>query len=435
MTAGLFVVALLVLSLEAASSPFEADEADYVATSRYFGYLFLQHDVTRPEWDSNHWTRTQPPMTRYVVGAWLTIRGYDLEKLNQPYVSSASSFEVNRQKGRVPSDDALAAARQPMVLLGAGAIALLYPLGVLLAGPLGGLFAVALALTSPFLRYTLVHAWAEAPLAFLLLLSALLAALGVRRLVSGGSVIRWGVGLGLALGLMSATKLTGLVGLPIVAVVAGAVLLCRWCTAAADSATDRSPSPDSAASSIARDGRQHLVIGSALAIAVMLLTFVAVNPYLWRGPNVGLAGMLEERQREMTDQQEQWPEFAVYGVGDRLWHTIVGSTRVGPWAELPLPASIVGLSFGALGVVTAARRAWTPPIDRLTVGTLLLWLLAYLGAIFLGLKLSYPRYFLPSCLLLLPFMGAGAAVLVGYLARRGAGPVGEAPLEQQPAEV
>ena len=36
--------------------------------------------------------------------------------------------------------------------------------------------ATLLALSSPFVRYTLVHTWAEAPLAFFLVLAALLAA-------------------------------------------------------------------------------------------------------------------------------------------------------------------------------------------------------------------------------------------------------------------
>ncbi|MFN8636795.1 MAG: hypothetical protein U0893_23350 [Chloroflexota bacterium] len=424
--AALFLVALVVLSAEAASAGFEADEADYVATSRYFGYLFLQHDVRREEWGSNHWTRTQPPLTRYIVGVWLTARGYDLEKLNQPYVSTASSFEVNRQKGRVPTDDVLAAARQPMVLLGAAAIALLYPLGVLLAGstagPLGasapGLLAVALALTSSFLRYTLVHAWAEAPIACFLLLSACLAAYGARHLATGGSIARWGGGLGLALGLASATKLTGLVGLPIVALAAVFALVMRPghrspppLPRTGEGVGGRGPGQDLL-------GARGVVAGSAVAVVVALAVFVGLNPYLWRGPVSGMAGMLDERQREMTEQQEQWPEFAVYGAGDRLWQTAVGSTRVGPWGEQPLAASVVGLAFGALGLAAAVRRAWPDPLDRLAVLTLVAWLAVYTVAILAGLKLSYPRYFLPSCLLLLPFCGTGAAIILHAVARQ-----------------
>ena len=149
--------------------------------------------------------------------------------MNQPYVSTASSFEVNRQKGRVPTDDVLARARQPMVLFGAAAIALLYPLGLLLGGPLAGLSAVGLALASTFLRYTLVHAWAEAPLSFFLLLAALLAAVGAQKIAGGtGRWWRWGLALGVALGLASATKLTGLVGVLIVVGVAGLLALRAW---------------------------------------------------------------------------------------------------------------------------------------------------------------------------------------------------------------
>src|SRR3954452_14493430 len=200
-TLGIFLLALVVLGVEARGSGFEADEADYVATSRYFGYLVLQHDVTRKEWGSNHWTRTQPPLTRYIVGAWLTAWGYNLETLNQPYVSTASSYEVNRQKGRLPADDVLARSRQPMVLFGAAAIALLYPLGLVLGGPIAGLASAGLALSSGFVRYTLVHTWAEAPLACFLVLAALLASLGIERVRSGRRACPWAVGLGLALGL------------------------------------------------------------------------------------------------------------------------------------------------------------------------------------------------------------------------------------------
>lgn len=404
---GVFLLALAVLAWEAASAPFEADEADYVATSRYFGYLFLQGDVTRDEWGSNHWTRTQPPLTRYVVGAWLTAHGYDLETMNQPYVSTASSYEVNVRKGRVPTDDVLAAARQPMVLFGAGAVVLLYLLGSLAAGPLAGLAAVALALSSSFLRYTLVHAWAEAILAFFLLLGAYLAVVGVRRTVEGGRWLAWGVGLGVALGLASSTKLTGLVGAPILLGVAGLL-------AVVGSRGGRALGP-------AERGR--LLGWAASAVATMALLIVMLNPYLWRGPVSGLVGMLEQRREEMAFQQKQWPEYAVLDLRDRPWLTAVGSTRVGPWGDLPLAAVPIGLGLAALGIAAALRSL----VQQVRAGQgvdpgppmLLAWLAGYTLAIVAGLGLSYPRYFLPACLLLLPFMGAGVVTLLGLVSWTG----------------
>lgn len=393
-----FALSLVVLGLEAIWSPFEADEADYVATSRYFGYLFLQRDVARKEWDSNHWTRTQPPLTRYIVGAWLTAYGYDLETMNQPYVSTASSFEVNRQKGRVPTDDVLARARQPMVILGAGAVALLYLLSALVGGSAVGVVAAALALSSPFMRYTLVHVWAEAPLAFFLLLSALLAAFGLPRLLGGGRTMIWAVALGVALGLASATKLTGLVGIALT--VAGACSLALWL---------RWRRGDGA-------GSQRLIVWAALAATVALAVFVVVNPYLWRGPAAGLRGMIEERRDEMAFQQDQWPEYAVHGWIERPWLTISGSLQVGPLAETPL-AALVNLPLLAIGIAGLVGRIRQTGLAS-PAGMLAGWTLGYFVVIVLGLGLKYPRYFMPTTLLFLPLVALGLVLAMQVVWRR-----------------
>jgi 4-amino-4-deoxy-L-arabinose transferase-like glycosyltransferase len=397
-TIGLFAVALVVLGLEAAWAPFEADEADYVATSRYFGYLFLQRDVARKEWDSNHWTRTQPPLTRYIVGVWLTAYGHDLETMNQPYVSTASSFEVNRQKGRVPTDDVLARARQPMVLLGAGAIALLYPLSLLLGGPTVGLIVAALALSSPFMRYTLVHAWAEAPLAFFLVLSALLAAYGVRRVLSGGRVVFWALALGGALGLASATKLTGLVGVALTLGCGAVMALWLWRQGGNRRAAVR------------------IAAWAAGAAAVALLLFVALNPYLWRGPVSGLQGMLEERRDEMAFQQDQWPEYAVTGWLERPWLTVSGSLQVGPLAETQL-AALVNLPLLVIGLAGLAARVRRDGLAS-PAGMLVGWLLGFFVVVVLGLGLKYPRYFMPTTLLFLPVVALGLVPAVEAIWRR-----------------
>ena len=107
---------------------------------------------------------------------------------------------------------------------------------------------------------------------FFLVLSALLAAYGVQRVLNGGRLLVWGVALGCALGLASATKLTGLVGIGLT-IGCGAVLsLWLWWRLAETMSARR------------------IAAWAAIAAAVALVLFVAVNPYLWRGPVVGLRG-------------------------------------------------------------------------------------------------------------------------------------------------
>ena len=403
LAAGIFLVALGVLAREARVAGFEADEADYTATSRYFGYLFLHGDPWRAEWDGNHWTRTQPPLTRYVVGGWLTLHGYDLAAMNQPYVSTASSFEVNRLKGRVPTDDVLAAARQPMVLLGAGAVALIFALGALLGGPVAGVAAATLALSSGFIRYTFVHAWAEAPLAFFLTLSALLVAVGTGRVARGAPWRGWAVAAGLALGLACATKLTGYVGLLATLAVAGGGAALAWRRAArrtSSAATHEYGAP------VAWLGWGAVVGATALALPILL------NPFLWRGPVTGLAEMVTQRRDEMAAQQVQWPEFAVLAWQERPGLTVVGATRFGPWDDRPrvaVPVNLLLIGAGGAALYLAWRRRASPPGGWPAAVVLIGWLGVYLAAIVGGLGLSYPRYFLPGCLFLLPVAGAGAA--------------------------
>ena len=72
----------------------------------------------------------------------------------------------------------LAAAREPMVPIGAAVAAVLYSLGRFLGGRVAGLGAVGLALGSPLLRHYLPQARSECLLSLWILLGLLLAYLG-----------------------------------------------------------------------------------------------------------------------------------------------------------------------------------------------------------------------------------------------------------------
>jgi 4-amino-4-deoxy-L-arabinose transferase-like glycosyltransferase len=261
-----------------------------------------------------------------------------------------------------------------------------------------------------------VHTWAEAPLACFLVLSALLAAWGIGRAVRGRGAWTGAVGLGLTLGLASATKLTGLVGVAAVVAVGGGLALWLW---------RQRPGLVSA---------RRVLVWSTVAAVVALAVFVAVNPYLWRDPIGGLGGMLEERRDEMAFQQDQWPEYAVTGWAERPWLTVQGSLQLGPFAETPLAAP-VNLPLLAIGLAALLQRIRRRGL-ALPAVSLLAWAAVYAFVIVAGLGLKYPRYFMPTTLLLLPIVGLGLEMVLRAIWRclpRRSGPAGRVSAEPRPS--
>src|SRR5437016_5208386 len=107
---GVVVVSFWVFSSAATTTRFHLDESGALWQSRYFSYLFLERDLTKPEWGDNFVTHTQPMLTRYILGGWLWAHGYDLFKMPRPYVWD-KSLEDNRVTGRVPGEALLRQAR------------------------------------------------------------------------------------------------------------------------------------------------------------------------------------------------------------------------------------------------------------------------------------------------------------------------------------
>ena len=95
----LFAWAFAVFDAARSVVGFHPDESAKIATSRYFGYLFLEGDLDHEAWAGGYFSLTTPPGFRYVLGAGLWLQGHDLGTLNQPYHFS-ETVEQNRREGR-----------------------------------------------------------------------------------------------------------------------------------------------------------------------------------------------------------------------------------------------------------------------------------------------------------------------------------------------
>ncbi len=417
-----FALAATVMLQRATTAGYNTDEGQHIATAGYFELIFLQAQPTGPAWEEIYWTLTQPTIPRYLLGAaiWLSgnplpplnldhriqeARGPNRERFMDPRTFADERRLAEERRVERPRPAVLLAARIPMALLGAGAVALLFLLGRVLAGPVAGLVAALGLLWAPLSLTLLPRAHAEAPLLFFLLLGLYL---GVR---AAGATVRelspdwdssraastWGRGAqaGLATGLAAASKLTALLGLASLGGFAiWSLVARRWTPVAVASSSWR---------------------WSTLAATVGLVVFVAVNPFLWPDPVGRTSAMLQFRGQELVGQralnsEDAVPESLATRAALLLTRTFVGEAPIARRTGLPLDA--------LLACVGAAVLAWRAFRGRASGGLLgpeafvLVWIVTFLAGTAPHLSLDWQRYYLPSVALGLLLVGVGTEALV-----------------------
>jgi len=389
-------VVIALTSFADAKAKFDSDESQWIGTISYFQSLFVERDLSPEAWPDEEWTRTQPMVARYVMGAWLMGRGYgDLRRLDPVRAyHEGDSLAENRRFGRAPSDQLLAEARLPMRALAALAVAALYGVVRVVAGPIGAVVAALLASGSPYLRHHLVRAMAEAPLMFFLLAALLTLTLGLRRARPGRPAVGWAVGGGVLLGLALGTKLTAVLGL------AGVALWGLWAWG--------SPRPESgvAAEAFRLDRPTSQVVWAGLAVATAAVVFVASDPFLYPDP-VGRSWLLfQNRQAEMAAEQSAVPSRAVLDLPTRAALVWDRSLFHETWSNSYLGWPVEGV----LAIVGLAWLAFRGVRSRAGPEALLLtWTLCVFGGVTWWLGFLLQHYFVPTAMMSVLLAGLGAA--------------------------
>jgi hypothetical protein len=409
MVAEIALVALLaILSVAALWTPatrqgFTIDESRWISTSRYFWITFLERDIFGPAWQPNYLVLTHPPLARYFIGLGLWLQGWTPDELNGRY-DSTRSREFNRQAGNIPSAALLRDARDVTFLFAVGAVLLLYPAGRILAGPLGGVAAVGLAVVNPLLSTLWTRALAEATLAFFSLLALCLALVYVPRIPRPDARVAGPIGVGVALGLATATKLSGVlgaIGLALFAVLQQSTLL----------RTQRRPA-----------GLSHwLDIGIFAAIV-----FILANPLLYPDPLGRTVMLFRHRQEEMRQQMISTPYLAApeeigprAGLVARRAFEEYGTIQ--RWARLPLDAAVVAVGLGVTIAATwqGIRRRELPGPRAL----LLCWTVATYSLSTWNFGYNSSHYFAPLVTLNVVLQALALAVAVHWaLSARGRAP-------------
>ena len=247
-------------------------------------------------------TVTQPPLPRYIIGLGRWLGGFREADLNLPWEFDKDS-QTNIAAGRMPSPELLWWSRLPMVILAATSIFIGFVLLKKITGRLTGYIWIGLSLMSVYYPRTLIRAMGDSALlvftAGTLIISYLLLQNSDSRKANraGRSYIYFFL-LGIAIGLAESSKLNGLS-----AIMAGFgfVLL----------------------TALRMKQTRTLKIRFALVSILILvfssqLTFVALNPFLWKNPLDRTLTMFNSRIFEMSVQTNDFPGSRIQGFGQHV---------------------------------------------------------------------------------------------------------------------
>jgi len=313
------VVAVLGFGGGLAEEPHFADESAYYSQS-YFAAILAEGRRDDPAW-LDYPAYDLPPLPKYLIGAALTAGGY---RLPTPVDAWAWYDSTSR---RFDPPGALTLARVPIAGLGVVGCLAAFGIGTLAFGRVGGLAAGLLLAADPLYRTHSRRAMSDVPCEALLLLGLFFALAAGGRIWAGRRGWPWAAVAGVAVGLSTLSKLSGVLGLIVVAAWAALAL----------------------AMSSGESGRfrRAVLVSAALVFAAAAATFVVLDPYLTARPARAIPGPVGVIQRESlperavrmfrlrpevaADQQRIFPHNALHNLPSRLATVAVqGFGRFGP---------------------------------------------------------------------------------------------------------
>jgi len=404
-----FVVALCFATFMAGISrtKFHGDESQWIATSHYFE-SFVQGDFGSDVWGTSYWTLTQPPVTRYVIGFGRRLGGFRVTDLNRPWDYGASDA-VNRATGRIPSPGLLWWSRAPMMVLATISGLLLFSIVRDCAGRVGAYVFLALFLTNGLVVQSLCRAMGEAPLLASLAAAswwavcALRSWTGVAAVPNPRRVRLWFALVGTQLGIAGAAKLNAL---PALASAAALAIVAAW--------ANQAQRP--------RREVRHLLWTSLIVCVAGLITFVALNPFLYRAPWRTVT-MVQHRLHEMRTQEGERPQSHIRGIGPRieaLWARLFRDDSA--MAFTGAPVLYFASALLGLGVLLRRASAWLRSRDQPAGPVVVLVFAVTTVGPALFTPLDWSRYYLLPVVFVILCSATGVAAAVDFLRLRFASP-------------
>ncbi len=430
----LWVAALMVVVLAGTNLvPFHGDESTQIMMSRDTYYILrgdgarLLYQAEPPDATEQHLRLLNGTLPKYLIGLAARLAGYEIDDLNDQWLWGAD-WDWNVTDGHMPSDGLLLAARWSSSILAALSIPAIFGLGWLWRGRRAAYAASLILALHPVVLIHGRRAYMEGALLFFSVLVILIAAAWGQRLtrpvVSRRAVWGGALGLGLATGLLVASKHSG----------------------AAVAAAAYGGLGISLFGMRAQPRRAGLALAVLLASGIMALgVFLALNPAWWSDPLARVSEVLTLRQGLVNDQVAAFPGSVYPDFGARLGGMLRELSVAPPvyfeapwWSEYPALAAQIdlyrtslwaGVQVGTnglttllgLGLLGLSLIGIVPLLGALRRGQALGWAVGLWGVlnaavILLTIPLAWQRYSMPLYPVQAALAAAGFDWLVGRIA-------------------
>lgn len=390
---------------KAQSAPFHIDEAHKIAETYYYHLFFVDHNVVHPDWHADFYARMNPPVAKYIMGAYLALHGETVADLSLQRKFEQLWKTPRSLREQIPTS-LLLHARAVSVLFAALTLLLLYLLGRLLGSPIVGLLGALLLACHPIFRYHATRALTDSILTFFMTAIVPATVMTVDLLLSKdapapattpgshrrGRMVAWATITAVIVVAAAGTKLNG----ALAAVFLVASMFAGLLLEPARSKGDRRPR-------LAAKMAAVTVPGLGLA----LILFVVLNPYLYDAPLSRLLSTLRV--------QGDWMLKQALDPGLPLWTAVQKISAIGVYDfVLPqsfffkssVPVLFMVFSLGVLSLVVDVLRTQATRRVRVCKITVLVWMAVYGLGIGAWIPVAWDRYFLP----LAPFI----ALISGY---------------------
>ena len=391
---GIIVIGLLIVCAwqwipEIENADFHRDEARWIHRAEYVRYL---PEPNGPYWDEATWAdgatldernrlRAQPPLGSYMMGVGLLVQGQDLDV--NGFWNMDQSTEWNEAEGNMPARSDLLAARRTTGAVAALTVVLVYAIGTRLTNRFGGVAGALFLAMHPLMALLASFAGSDTMLALTIALAGVMA-------WRFGDAPRWhwAIGLGIALGLGGATKLSPLA----VALLFGAVGM--GVTALATLGFGRSRLVQLLVGPIGFWIGIRLLTVPVIAAA----TFIGAYPWLWRDPIENTLALFDYRQMGMELQGAIWNHIAVESRLEAIERVI---RRLGEELTIFGQVELVVAAFGVLLWLVLAVRKGVVSAPSLLFGVFGGQAVVTLA----GMRVDWARYHLPILLFLAVALG------------------------------